>query len=316
MKKIILVLVFSMLISGCATVSDFGKTIPNYLPGIESSSLDSFLGRSGIVSMNIIYPIENEKIIYDLSYNEFSPIIKITNSGSIESRGQVCLVGLDENVFSGAHSNDCLTYSFIPVPDETFFPATLTFGPYQIIPGDINAPDFTLTAINRYTYKSGALFKPCIKKDPYDRQDCSAKLIETLNGPITITSITEKITPVGESRVKLAFVVNLKKTANGNLIKTENVFQEGAISSLNSLEKDKPKINGIIEDIPYAGDIECKETTLTDGKGALTCIVGEIDMYDETGNYLFSGNIQTPAKLTIAYSFEEVQSNKFNIQTS
>ena len=300
-----------LLVSGCAELK---SRMPTSFPGFESQPKSgAILGPSGTVSMDIIYPKEKGQVIRDIT---FSPLINVKNTGSSDARGQVCITGLDSSVFGGAGSCDCRTYAYSRIEGESFPIESLAFGPYSISQ-DPQLTDFTITAINRFAYTSKALFRPCIRKE-YDTSDCSLQLSEASNGPIAIMSITEVATPSSGKNMVMAFNVELKKVSPGRLIQQRSVESECLVEDMSfDSRKVQPKINGIINGLPFMGSVECKEATLKeDGTGTMSCIVGEIDLFDEGGNYRFSGNYQTPSSLIISYGFEQVDSNRFTIGAS
>lgn len=312
MKRLFILLLLTIIISGCAPLDDLGRKASNFLPGLDFNSGNNILGESGFITMEILYPSFDEKINIDPTFNEFAPIIRLKNTGSVDARGQLCITGLDTHAFSGITSCECLSYSFYKFPDEPYEPQILTFGPYTI--SSEASGDFGFTAINRYAYRTQALFNPCIRKDPYDKNECRAQAIETSNGPITITHITEQISPTSAGGVKLTLNIGLKTVAKGKLISESKVLQQCAVD-LGSLESAKiqPTISGEIKDLPYASYIRCKDTTLEKGEGLMTCTIGDIKLFDEGGNYLFRTDIQTPSKLELNYAFEEIQSTKFSL---
>ena len=300
-----------LLVSGCA---ELRSMIPDSLPGLQSQPKSGIiLGPSGTVSMDIIYPKEKGQVIRDIT---FSPLINVKNTGSSDARGQVCITGLDSSVFGGAGSCDCRTYAFSRIEGEGFPTESLAFGPYSISQ-DPQLSDFTITVINRFAYTSKALFKPCIRKE-YDASDCSLQLPEASNGPIAIMSITEVATPSQGRNMIMAFNVELKRVSPGRLIEQRSVEAECLVEDMSfDSRKVQPKINGIISGLPFMGSVECKEATLKeDGTGTLSCVVGEIDLFDQNGNYRFSGSYQTPASLVISYGFEQIDSNRFSIGAS
>ena len=311
MRALIILAALMLLVSGC---TELQSMIPTSFPGLQSQPQSgAVLGPSGTVSMEMIYPREKGQVIRDIT---FSPLINVRNTGSSDARGQVCITGLDSSVFGGAGSCDCRTYAYSKTEDESFQVENLAFGPYSISQ-DPQATDFTITAINRYAYTSKALFKPCIRKE-YDTSDCSLQLSEASNGPIAIMSITEIATPSQGKNMVMAFNVELKKVSTGRLIQQRAVETECLVEELSfDSRKVQPKINGVINGLPFMGSVECKEATLKeDGTGTMSCVVGEIDLFDENGNYRFSGNYQTPSSLAISYGFEEVDSNRFTIGAS
>ena len=190
MRRLVIPIAILLFISGCTELQSY---IPASFPGLSSQPKEgNYLGPGGSVTMEMSYPKEKGQVLKDIS---FSPLIQVKNTGSSEARGQVCITGLDPTVFGGATSCDCQTYSFIRVPDESYQPENLAFGPYAL---SFDAPDteYTLTAVNKFAYSSKATFSPCIRKE-FDTQECRVGVGEASNGPVSIMSITEVASPAG-----------------------------------------------------------------------------------------------------------------------
>lgn len=308
MRRLIIAIAVLLFISGCTDLQGY---MPTSFPGLSSQPKEgSYLGPGGSVTMEMSYPKEKGQVLKDIS---FSPLIQVKNTGSSEARGQVCVAGLDPTVFGGATSCDCQTYSFIRIPGEGYQPESMAFGPYSL---SFDAPDaeYTITAVNKFAYSSKAAFNPCIRKES-DTMDCRVSIAEASNGPVAIMSITEVASPAGSGNVVLAFNIEIRKVGSGNVIEQRSVETECSVEQFNpNSRKAKPKIYGTIAGLPLIGSVSCKEAMLNDdGTGMMSCIAGDVSLFDESGNYRFSGSSQTPSLLTIVYGFEEIDSNKFTI---
>jgi hypothetical protein len=107
-RKIILLLMVLMLISGCAII----QKLPG-LPTPKDKGSSIIFGGSDSVDTDIAYPAEGGKIFEQYS---FTPVVKLTNSGDYKKpQGQVCLSGLDSSVFKGFTGCDCQQF-----PQETY----------------------------------------------------------------------------------------------------------------------------------------------------------------------------------------------------
>lgn len=295
MKKL-MILILLIVITGC---SNLDNMIPQDKEPIK------LLGASGKVIMNIFYPQQKGTVYNSLS---FSPVISLQNTGSYNAEGQVCISGLDPVLFSGASSCDCLSYSFNKLPEEkTYESQSLSFGPYSVSTTDKPSTSQSLTAINKYKYSSVAYFKPCIKQKN-DFANCNIKTQEVSNGPLSISSITEILSPASQDTINLAFEIKLTNTGNGQVINVEDVSNECSFNPEN-----KVKVRAYIENLPFIGNTICNEASVDKGKATIRCVVGEVNLYDSFGNYVFEKEFETPSKLTVEYGYSEFASVSFNL---
>lgn len=308
MKRLIMILILAaVIISGC----ELADKIPKSLPGLEPSKGDeSLLGSSGEITMNIIYPTEGGSIIRDI---EFSPRIEVMNTGSANADGQVCISGIGSETFTSFSGCECLNYQYHKVPDETFEPETLIFGPYGLEVAQDLSTDFVMTSINRYEYTSKAIFKPKISKD---LASSGIDIQETANGPLAIQSIKQEVVPTQGDAIVLAYKVELKNTGRGKVIPATYLREECAVDDIGSIERRKThvRVTAGIENFPTIGSVPCKEAYVNDkGEASLTCVIGQVSMTDEYGNYIFTESVQTPSTLIVNYAYEQRDSNKFSI---
>jgi len=307
MKKLILFLILLLFITGCAEIK---SQVDNFkLPGLDNTKENSVLGNSGGITMDIVYPKESEKVITGI---QFAPSIKINNLGSSNTDGQTCITGLDQNVFSGFDGCECLTYSFQKYDNEKFEPVVLTYGPYTLTQPENSRSDFTMTVTNKFASKSQALFKPCIRKEG-NIDDCKVTTLESINGQVAISSITEVLAPSSDQNVVMALKVELTNAGTGKIINQRSMYSECADLTVDP-RKEQVTVSAVIENFPFLGNVYCQAASFDKktNKATMTCMVGEIGLFDISGGYKFGQEIQTPSKITVSYAYEERDSNKFS----
>ncbi|MFH1636844.1 MAG: hypothetical protein ABIB71_00285 [Candidatus Woesearchaeota archaeon] len=294
MKKLIIVALALILISGCAYIEGGRK----YLPGADvAPKLPSFFGKSTITT-EIIEP----KSSVPMS-GRLNPKVRITNYAEGLAEGDVCITGLDTNVFSIPRC-DCMSFSLERYEDESSAYEDLSFGPYDISSSAITTEDFIVTAQTRYVYYGSAKIGLCLDED---NLRCRAKVIEEAEGPLVISSVEQAFSQASKSEGDLILTIELRKNDQGKAIRERDVFR-GCDKMEESTE---PEIMARLVDFPTLGSIRCESEQMYDDEAIVVCTANGIGLYDN-GKYLFEGyNPET--SLELSYGYQTAVSSKFQI---
>ncbi len=170
-----------------------------------------------------------------------------------------------------------------PFGDEAVVLATLQAKP---IDPQIMQHDTTVIVTACYPYETKASATICIDTDLFGMQPmqkvCTPRTISLTGGqggPITITSIEERILPQGDDYVRPQFVITVENRGSGSVVNKGRVSE--ACSSLpldtsdyNIIAVDEVRFSGLSL---TRGDISCEPELLhlQSGRGTIRCTVAE-----------------------------------------
>lgn len=293
MKRIILLIFVVLLISSC-------ERLPK-LPGLDGKTPVIFGGNEAI-SATIDKPEDDS--IMPAGYN-LEPVIRIKNLGGSDAEGQVCISGLNRNIFSGFSGCECS--SFQQLAEDTYYePEDMRFGSYTIREAQ-SGQKYTLTAVTRYRYNTVIKAKICF----VEGDDCYATKESVTSGPLDVGSIKETIFSRQGDFVSLVFTIDVDKGAEGRFIPLENVNVR-CEPTREDIEREK-KIRAQITSFPVSGDISCKDAVLKEDEAIITCEARDIRMYDARGNYLFAEDYRPEITFKLEYAFETTDSSSFEL---
>ena len=308
MKRIIPLLLVLILISGCAQVT----TMRNNLPGLpQKSSETSMFATAQSMATTVHEPKADATVS---GRYKFIPDIEVINLGHADSKGVVCLSGLNQDTFRGFLGCECQDFTTYADEEDGDISQDLSFGPYTILSEDKTEELMTVTT--RYTYETTATATACINKDR-NSAGCTVTNIanqkrnimsKSSNGAVLITSITESIIPEDKDTITITFDIELSKANKGEVYD----YSKAGYPSCRSEEKQNKKIRGSIEGMPN-GKISCTETELDeDGKGTITCEARNIMLTDNKGESIFPNGYEPEITANIKYGYEQIQSIKFS----
>jgi len=293
MKRIILLILVILLLSGC-------ERLPK-LPGLNGEEPVIFGGNEAI-SATIDKPEDGS--VMPAGYN-LEPVVQIKNLGGSDAEGQVCISGLNRDIFSGFSGCECS--SFQQLAEDTYYePEDLRFGPYTIREAE-PGQKHTLTAVTRYRYGTNIKAKVCF----VEGEDCYATKESVTSGPLDVGSIKETIFSRQGDFVSLVFTIDVDKGAEGRFIPLENVNMR-CEPTREDIEREK-KIRAQITNFPVSGDISCKNAVLKDDEATITCEARDISMYDSQRNYLFAEDYRPEITFELEYAFETTDSSSFEL---
>ncbi|MBU2589646.1 MAG: hypothetical protein KKA65_04555 [Nanoarchaeota archaeon] len=309
MKKIILIILIAsiLVLSGCDLLSSITNKIPSKLPGLNQEEKQTTYGGTGTLETSIVNPKKSGTI---LNGYPFQPVVRIKNLGGSESYGQVCITGLDQDVFSGFSGCECLNYQQRRV-DETFEDIDLKFGAYNIQTEEEKA--YALTAINRFKYGTNIKAEICITADIYEDQKCSADISQVTSGPLKINSIEETIIPLSDNLVTIIFRIEVDNVGDGNLWDLQRVNEQCV--PFTPIDEDKKKIKTNIIRFPVSADLQCQEVKLDENDEAIiTCEAKQVSLLNSQGIYLFDEDYKPEVIFELEYAYETRESNTFSIK--
>jgi len=144
---------------------------------------------------------------------KFIPDIEVINLGHADSKGVVCLSGLNQDTFRGFLGCECQDFTTYADEEDGDISQDLSFGPYTILSEDKTEELMTVTT--RYTYETTATATACINKDR-NSAGCTVTNIanqkrnimsKSSNGAVLITSITESIIPEDKDTITITFPI-------------------------------------------------------------------------------------------------------------
>jgi len=215
MRKFRLLFVFLVLFlfSGCA-IKNFPS--PGELFGRSPAERDveRFYGGNEGVYFEIAEPI------YEYySSVPFSVRVDLENRGEVDvSSGEVCIFGLDEDMFEGFDGCVCEDFDLGSLFETGVVPNSgfVNFGPYDF-KEKANVDSQTVSASVAYPYRSYGVVKACVREKLIG-EGCEYRgkdlLEETSGGPVKIVSVKEKILPAGEG-FDLLFDIEIKNKGRG-----------------------------------------------------------------------------------------------------
>jgi len=308
MKKIILILLITSLLvlSGCDLISSATDKIPSKLPGIKNEEKQTSFGGSGSIQASIVNPQKGASV---LKAYPFQPVVRIKNLGGSEADGQICITGLDQDVFSGFSGCECLNYQQIK-RDDLFEDIDLKFGSYNIQTEE--SKSYALTAINRFKYSTTIKADVCITADIYEDQKCGANINSVTSGPFRVSSIEETIIPINDNVVTIIFELDIDNVGSGNLWDLNRINE--MCVPFKSINEDKKKIKADIIRFPVSADLQCQDSKLDeDGETSITCEAKQVSLFDNQGVSLFSKDYKPEVTFKLEYAYETRNSNTFNL---
>lgn len=301
MKKIIILLIILLLISGC---------IPS-LPGIKLPGLPGktpvggktgFIGGNKGMEAEILKPMEGEKIS---ASQPFEIVVKVSNEGESEAKGHTCISGLNQKYFSGFSGCDCQEFE---LKGKELVEEERLEGEEEKLVFDIGSitpvEKATVTAKTRYSYKTYGIMKACIKKDAYSEEGCKVlnqnMITSASSAPLGIVEVKESIR-AQEDTAELVFDIKMKESGKGNLY--------GLEASMDQCEtpKDlKRKIAVRMLNVERLGSAYCGQAELNkEGEATAQCTIKNVKVSDES--------YEAPVTIELEYAYETIESNIFEV---
>ncbi len=299
MKKALLpaLVAIMLILSGCSymDLEEYRSKFPGADRPIE---LPDLFGKS-IVTTSILSPGSRVP-----SSGSLNPVISVTNKGEGTADGEVCLTGLDSNVFSTGGC-DCQPFMLVKEEDEKLAEDELPFGPYSIRTEGTKAREFGLTALTRYTYTGNAKVSVCVGLDSFG---CRASVKDTAWGPVAIKSVEKVASQTSKSTIDITLIFEVANLGNGKVLRESDVWRGCDIKE----DSDNPEIRAMLVDFPNVGSVRCDVTQMLKDEATITCEAFGVELYDSSGRYLFDD--YTPETvLELEYGYETAKSNKFTL---
>lgn len=220
MKKILILLVTLFFITGCSLIpSSSNKETPE-------ESKNKFISGTEGVSLEVIYPTSKLPIVSDSSAT-FSPQVVVSNKGESSSEGEICVSGLDKNIFQGFNGCECQTYSLTGVTrglDDNVFPGQevqQTFTEYKInkelITTDVNK--YALSFFNTFSFKTKSYIDLCIPSKGLTTQSSCSKSPKTDSSaaPIKLDSVEVNTRKINENEAEINLYLTIENKGSGSL---------------------------------------------------------------------------------------------------
>lgn len=297
MKKVLILLSLVILLSACQT-NQVDPNVGTYCPpdcSSGSSSLDIKINSPG-------------ETVYTGSRMLVSVNLDDVGESSIEE-GSVCIAGLDPEIFGALAGCDCQSFQLtLDNPDSQYFMEdTLEFGP-EFIPEDASGSG-GVTVITKYAYSTYGIFDICITTD-YEDTTCSVegnKLTTSSSAPVEISSVTETITPIGES-----VDLRLNVEANVNADNNQRIISIEDISSYTCSLTQTEDIQGEVSAILFGESYDCGKMTFDEkGKGKVSCLLENIPT-----ERLIGEQKEYQGWIRIDYGYQEINTQPFNFESS
>jgi len=299
MKKIILILIILVLISGCVKIPKLK------LPGSSQTTTgkSDFIGGTKGIEAGILSPIEGGKIY---STQPLNVVVGVTNEGESESEGTTCISGLNKKYFPGFWGCECQDFTLegrrlIEGERLEGEEEQLTFEIGTINPEGLEGS--TVTSKTRYDYKTYGIIKACVKKDAYSEEGCKItgkNMIKSASSaPVGIVEVTEDIISETEETAKIIFNIKLKNSGKGKLY---------------SLDEDKDqcetpvdlKKNINLRLINAPGRSHCNTVELKKDEATAQCTITNVKVLGES--------YEPEITVELEYSYETIDSNIFEVK--
>lgn len=300
-KALIAIIAIALLLAGCQEIKNI--KLPKSLPGIEPAGETS----SGAISAYFVNPKNNGNVLQEYP---FSPTIRVKSVGGYESKGQICISGLDKKIFSGFSGCECLP--FVQEKDDSgkFEPDDVSFGPYTLRLNADDRKEHTISAVTRYEYGNEVKANICISKDIYENTGCTASIKSATPGPLIVGSVEQETIPISENVVTLIFKIKASKAEEGRFILEENVNDQCV-----PLPSDKlPKIRARAKGFPTRAPVECDDVEIEGTDVTVTCEAKDISLVGPGGVSLFEDNYNPEVTFELKYFFETTASARFTVQ--
>lgn len=301
MKKIIILIVISLFISGC--IPDLSGIKMPGLPGKKTvGGKKAFSGGTLGIESEILRPIEGEKVH---SSQPLEIVVKLSNKGETDSEGVTCISGLNKKYFTDFSGCDCQESE--PLEGKKKVGGETQEGEEERLIFDIGAiqpvEKATITAKTRYKYITYGIITACIKKDAYSEEGCEIlgknMITSASSAPLGIVEVTEDIRATDDT-AKMTFNIKLKETGkNGDLY--------GLDEDMDQCETPKDlKQNIKVELINAPGSSSCGSVELDkEGEATAQCTVDNVKVFTES--------YETPITLKLEYAYETIDSNIFEV---
>ncbi len=307
MKKIFLASLVILFISGCAA-TDSMKGLFGNLPGIKPSSSGggkSFVGGTDSILINILQPVESSKISKDVPLRVS---VNLKNNGESDAEGQLCVTGLNPEIFEESQSCDCQDFSLkgkTRFQDETSDgeDSTFSFDEGSPVIDEFTINDFSVTSIVRYDYKTYASVEGCVRKDLLKSKDCKprqdVKVLGVSSAPMQITSVTQELLSTSEEDYTMTLLVDISHSGKGQFF--DSSFQKDACVEENGNVNKKVDVK--LYNAP--GSVTCTPMVMKkdENKGTAVCIITGVSSRD----YNPLVNIE------LSYTYELRESNNFEV---
>ena len=264
MKRVVIVLLLLLFVVSCGT--SFGQTSseedsPTGCPGDCS-------GGSGGIEVLILTPYEEASseanVFYD--YEEFTPSVKVMNTGEADSEVDVCISFRDQDLVAG--ECNCLNYDVVVnYPDDPYYEvAYADFGFYDF---DLNEDvrDSYMSVYTTYRYNTYGDFTAFIR-DKAEGVLEDDILDTSSSAPIKITGVKEILSP-RETSADLTFIIDVKVNEDDNewLLTVDDIYEGCDIP--NYLYE--PEIKAKVYLDFFGEEVSCPDIKIEDGKGSTTC---------------------------------------------
>lgn len=303
MKKLIILLLFLLAISGCANFNF--QNDEQEITGCP----ESFLCGSGIsgVEMTIENPSEIRGSIFETG-ERFIPSVTVIDRGQSDSEGEICVSGLDVESFSKYSGCDCTSYYIVVEEEDDYYNQreNLYFPEYGI---KSESGDYVMTFINRYNYKTYGILDVCVKKENSDSGcESSGEILKTSSSaPIVISSVQQQIKPLGGNAATLSLRFDLKEKGDGKLANEDSLYSGECVYS----SYDEPEIKAKF--IFLNEEYDCGTIVLDEGEGIGSCRA-EINLEGNEGDYLFSEEKSINGYIELEYIWESTKSVAFSVE--
>lgn len=310
MKKILILLITVFFITGCSILpsSSTSKETPE-------ESQNKFISGTEGISFEILYPSSKLPIVSDSSAT-FSPQVVVSNKGESYSEGEICVSGLDQNIFQGFSGCECSSYSLEGVRrglDDNVFPGQevqQTFSEYKInkelITTDVNK--YAMSFFNTFSFKTKAYIDLCIPSKGLTTQSSCSKSPkkDSSAAPIKLGSVEVNSRKLSEDEAEINLYLIIENKGSGQLASspTQGCLDKGDTKTI-TINLDTNGIGTVT-----CNDIELKtqkdmEDFNSDG-GDIHCKIQGVKLADE-----FTKTIN----IELDYYYQTTSSINFEITT-
>jgi len=305
MKKLILILIIFLFVSGC----NFETSEEEEIVGCPLN-FNCATGNEG-VSIEIKDPPgdmdEEDRIIF--LGERFKPWFRITDLGESDVEGEICITGLSSDTFQNFGGCDCQDYTIIVQGDDAYFEnkQDLEFPGYSVIRGGVES---TMTYINRYDYHTYGVVEVCLKENPKDDDsgcdpNSDLKLISS-NAPLKVSEISQRLTESGTGAINLRLDYSVEDNSDGNIAPYGSLWSGECVYS--GMEDPYVEVTFVL----FGEEYGCGTIHIEDGEGSDSCTINDIQTSNDQG-LIFTEDYYD-AYLDFEYVWESRDSIKFLVE--
>ena len=312
MRRIVLLFCVLVFLSSCSSLDFFDsqETVEEDDSSLTECPYICSSGSSGIET-TINHPKDGSDTV--LVGDQFAARVKVDNVGEASADGIVCMTGLNSQDFSGITGCECESF-FIDLHDEDDLNYEDLIFDAASVQSEASG-SHAVTFYTRYSYTTYGIFELCLSGDPDNEDECSTsttsdRVTVSSSGPVSVTSVTQELNPVGGNALELRLRVTAEydSSATQSLISLDDSVSDSCVLDVDYDSYSVPvDIRLVLFEEEQSG--ACSEMSFAYGEeeATSTCRV-DIDTNDLVGKKEWRGFVE------LDYGYQEIESVQFEVR--